>query len=265
MSPQKITHNSDKAFWHGYLDFYESFFSGRQFHNIAEFGIFHGESIRWLLARFPLANIYGADILSLQPNWPMDPRVHYFEIDQSSRDQIRSFLKQQQFDLIIEDGSHLPTHQINCFIEGMKNLSPGGIYIVEDVQTSRKDHQLWTSKNFLWKFRAKRNQKQFLSQQGIHKANVLNLLLGIDHYKRIGSDFGPSVIARLSENSLFSISEITQLILQIKEVHLYKRTHLPNRCYQCGSTDFDLSTLLCICGQPIFSDADSMSFLVIKN
>ena len=64
---------SDKFFWHGYIPFYESFFVGRVFHSIAEFGVYKGRSIRWLLARFPSAPIYGADILSIQTEWPVDP------------------------------------------------------------------------------------------------------------------------------------------------------------------------------------------------
>jgi hypothetical protein len=75
---------SDKIFWHGYIPFYESFFVGRDFHSIAEFGVYKGRSIRWLLARFPSATIYGADILPLQAEWPVDPRFHFKRLDQAS-------------------------------------------------------------------------------------------------------------------------------------------------------------------------------------
>jgi trans-aconitate methyltransferase len=265
MPPQYSTPISDKIFWHGYIDFYERFFSTRAFHQIAEFGIFKGDSIRWLLQRFPMAQISGADILPLQSEWPNDSRVRYTQLDQSSRRQIHDFLNGNSFDLIIEDGSHLPLHQINCLIEGMKALTPNGIYILEDIQTSKKNHPLWIQNNPSWQLRKVTRKRLFFESQGLDKGNALNLLLGIDHYIRLGNSFDHKAIAALAKNSLFSINEIKQLTEQIKEVHLYKRTHLPDYCCSCGSKDFSFSALQCICGQDIFSDCDSMSFVIIKN
>jgi hypothetical protein len=46
---------SDKLFWHGYIEFYERFFINRKIETIAEIGVFKGESIKWLLHRFPTA------------------------------------------------------------------------------------------------------------------------------------------------------------------------------------------------------------------
>ncbi len=48
---------SDKVYWHGYIPFYETFFAGREFTRIAEFGVYKGNSIRWLLERFPNSKI----------------------------------------------------------------------------------------------------------------------------------------------------------------------------------------------------------------
>jgi hypothetical protein len=83
---------SDKFYWHGYIPFYENFFSQRKFLNIAEFGVFKGNSIRWLLERFPESSIYGADILTLQREWPVDPRFHFSQLNQESRNEIHLFL-----------------------------------------------------------------------------------------------------------------------------------------------------------------------------
>lgn len=256
---------SDKTFWHGYIDFYERFFQDRNFQRIAEFGIFKGDSIRWLLNRFPQAKISGADILQRQSEWPSDPRVNYTQLDQSSRVEIRNFLDYGPFDLIIEDGSHLPIHQINCLVLGMKALTPNGIYILEDIQTSRRDHPLWTQNNPRWSFKKYTRKQQFIANEGINKGNALNLLLGIDHYKKIGGVFDKKSIQMLAEDSLFSSEEIISLTKDIKEIHLYKRTRLPDYCYECGSNHFIYSNLTCKCGKPIFSDADSMSFVIVKN
>ena len=45
---------SDKIFWHGYIPFYETFFTGRTFKCVAEFGVYKGRSICWLMGVFIL-------------------------------------------------------------------------------------------------------------------------------------------------------------------------------------------------------------------
>ena len=227
---------SDKVFWHGYLDFYENFFKGRSFPVIAEFGLFKGDSIRWLLHRFPEARIYGADILPPQSSWPIDDRVSYFRLDQENIPEIREFLSQNKFDLIIEDGSHIPKHQVQCLIEGMRVLNSGGIYILEDIHTSMRD------------------------QNG---SNALNILLAIDHYKRINKKIDSNISEKISKHSFFSPEQVLELANSIKKLSLYRRNHLPNRCYNCSSEEFDYASFQCICGVEVFG-VDSMSFVIEK-
>ena len=83
---------SDKIFWHGYIPFYETFFAGRTFLRIAKFGVYKGRSIRWLLEYFQDATVYGADILPIQAEWPVDARFHFTQLDRESREQIHQFL-----------------------------------------------------------------------------------------------------------------------------------------------------------------------------
>lgn len=228
--------DSDKFFWHGYIDFYEKFFQDRKFPVIAEFGLFKGDSIRWLLHRFPEAKIYGADILPTQPTWPRDERVSYFRLDQANVPEIREFLSQNRFDLIIEDGSHIPKHQVNCLIEGMRVLNSGGIYILEDIHTSLQDQS---------------------------KSNALNVLMAIDHYKRISQPIDYSVASRIANNSYFYPDEVVELANSIQRMSLFRRNHLPNKCFNCSSTEFDYATLRCLCGVGLYG-ADSMSFVLEK-
>jgi hypothetical protein len=266
LKPPSNQNLSDKIYWHGYIPFYEKFFSQRNFSNIAEFGVYKGNSIRWLLERFPQSSIYGADILPLKSEWPVDPRFRFTQLNQESREEIRSFLGQCEFDLIIEDGSHQPQHQINCLIEGLDALSPNGIYILEDIDTSRLDHYWWTSDIFKphwWKFKKMRQYKSI--KKKLLLGNALHALLGIDHCKRIGVDVNEVVASKLANNSLLTRAEILKLASQINSIHLYRRTNLPDYCSKCGSNMYDFSKLKCICGQPIFLDADSMAFVIIKN
>ena len=253
---------SDKIYWHGYIPFYEKFFFGRDFTNIAEFGVYKGNSIRWLLKRFPTSSIHGADILPLQSEWPVDPRFHFTQLNQESREEIRHFLNEFKFDLIIEDGSHQPKHQINCLIEGINALNPNGIYILEDIQTSLPHHAWWNPEIRWWKFKAKRLLK--LHREQILRGNAFHALLGLDHYKRIGINVDDDIASKLAKNSMLTKSEILDLASQIDSIHLYRRTHLPDFCHQCGSKNYEFSKLQCVCGQPVFSDTDSISFVIIK-
>jgi len=57
---------------------------------------------------------------------------------------------------------------------------------------------------------------------------------------------------------------ILKLALKNNSIHLYRRTPLSDYYSRRGSDIYDFSKLKCICGQPIFLDADSISFVIIK-
>lgn len=236
---------SDKIFWHNYINFYEAFFTGRSFKRIAEIGLLKGNSIRWLLERFPGALVYGADILPFQPEWPVDDRFKFSQFDQGNAEDLRKFLLQDDFDLIIEDGSHFPEHQVLCLVEGIKALKSGGMYVLEDIHTSHPNFE--------------KNNPEFA-----FKGNALTVLLAIDHYKRIGKGIDDEKANSISRNSIVSPSDVQMLSDNISSIALYKRTNLPDYCYNCGSADFDFSQLKCLCGVDVFSDADSMTFVIQK-
>ena len=58
--------------------------------------------------------------------------------DQSNTTFLSHFLERSggNFDVIIDDGSHLPSHQVISFEALWKSVVPGGQYIVEDIETS---------------------------------------------------------------------------------------------------------------------------------
>ncbi len=253
---------SDKFYWHGYIDFYESFFAQNEFKNIAEFGVYKGKSISWLLERFPSSQIYGADILPVQPDWPKDSRFKFTQLDQANVHEIREFLSQAPFDVIIEDGSHQPQHQINCLIEGLRALRPGGIYILEDIDTSLPSHHWWHKKIHWWKLKERRIYKE--QRRIISKGNALNALLAIHHYKRIDVQIDENVSALIAKNSLLSAKTIAEIANSVDSLSLYRRSRLPDRCHACGEIHFNYSKLECKCGEGLFREADSMSYVLIK-
>ncbi len=239
---------TDKDFWHGYIDFYETFFKNRDIKSIAEVGIFLGNSVRWLLKRFPGARVYGADILEKQQQWPDDPNFFFTQLDQGDRVSLSEFFRDKGLDLIIEDGSHRPEHQVLTLIEGIKALNPGGMYILEDIHTSHP--QYGGTKGF-----------RFSKKRG----NALSVLLAIDHYKRLGATIDSTKARLIANKSIVTEEEVILLDQNIASISLYRRTRLPKSCWKCRSSDYLYSVYKCRCGEPIFRDADSMSFVIEKS
>ena len=105
---------SDKQYWHRYIPLYvEELSKMKECGRILEFGVFKGDSIRWLQNSYPSAQIYACDILPIQPEWPVSELVKYFYVDQASPAMISSMFAMigDDLDLIIEDGSHMPEHR----------------------------------------------------------------------------------------------------------------------------------------------------------
>jgi hypothetical protein len=171
--------SSDKSFWHGYIDFYEPYLPQNILGNIVEFGVFNGHSIQWLMERYPHANIVGVDILPTQAEWPQAPQVRYVQLDQGSEKQIASFFAGIPAPaLIIEDGSHIPEHQSRCLKHGLKKLTPGGTYILEDIHTSHPEHILF-KREF-----GSRSIMERIGLKPIKPAQTsLSILLAVEHIR----------------------------------------------------------------------------------
>jgi hypothetical protein len=133
-------HGTDKVTHHGYHRFYPRFiehYRGVAGAAMLEIGIDQSKSLNTWLEYFPQAFIYGIDIsISKQGE-----RYSIFKADQSEIRDIQFVaehsIKHPLF-LIVDDGSHIPEHQVQCFdyLFGSKALMPGGTYIVEDIETS---------------------------------------------------------------------------------------------------------------------------------
>lgn len=251
MSDQDWT-NSDKYYWHQYIDTYrEAFRTLGPVGNILEYGVFKGDSIRWLATEFPDARIVGADILEPVPSWPRGDRIRYVQLDQGKREQVRRMLDTAgvRFDLIIEDGSHIPQHQALCLSESLPHLSSGGLYILEDIHTSHPDNTTY---------------KTHCSGYDAPPATCLHVLLAMQHIKATGGRITDSVAEQLASPGFFDITDVYALFRSIASIELYKRTRLPLRCYRCGGSSYDYANLRCGCGVPLYETADSMSFLIRK-
>lgn len=246
-----LIENTDKGFWHGYAEFYEQILVGRRFEAILEFGVFKGNSIRFWMEKYPNSRIVGADWLEVQPSWPCADRVEYVKVDQGDELQVSALFRgRRTFDLIIEDGSHIPQHQATCLAQGISHLTPGGIYILEDIHTSMPDHPLYKRHATRHPFSKK------------PKGTALSTLLAIQHLKRIGAPMTFAVMERLAQNSYLDTAAIGDIHSRAAEIRIFRRTWLPDACYKCGSAHYNYSALACECGEDLYRSPDSMTAVV---
>lgn len=140
---------SDKETYHEYSRFYSPFFEKLRNEpiSILEIGIDRGHSIVALHDFFQNANIYGIDINLPPLNAKAHTlnRVQLFKIDQTDKETLNKQFLNIEFDIIIDDGSHIPEHQILTFNHLFNNkLKQKGLYICEDLHTNLYSKQKYS-------------------------------------------------------------------------------------------------------------------------
>lgn len=124
-----------------YLNIYEKHFEKirNDVKVFVEIGILNASSLRMWKEYFPNAIIYGIDI---------DPRCSQFEEDRikiligdQNDDNFLNKVKLEinEIDILLDDGSHITTHQIKTFnyLHGL--IKKGGFYIIEDLRNSYEE------------------------------------------------------------------------------------------------------------------------------
>lgn len=122
---------------HAYGTTYQSLFGPMRFKRIKllEIGLLEGASLLAWRCFFPFATMIGIDI-DPKPHLAA-PRTRTYLADQGSADDLALLCQREgPFDIIVDDGSHLSHHQIFSFRHLFPSLKEGGIYVIEDVQTS---------------------------------------------------------------------------------------------------------------------------------
>ena len=110
---------------------------------ILEIGVFKGHSMLLWQEYFPNAEIYGIDIDFSNKNFGQNAidickehkRIHLEELDAYSVTNVE-YIKQQygtDFDIIIDDGSHHPAHQLFFILYYKELIKDNGYLIIEDV------------------------------------------------------------------------------------------------------------------------------------
>jgi hypothetical protein len=125
--------------WRHYFDIYHRHFAkfiGKEVH-VLEIGIYSGGSLGMWQSYFgPKCRMYGVDILDACKSHESES-VKVFIGDQSDRDFLRRIKAEVPvIDIVIDDGSHQPPHQIVSLEELLPHVRPGGVYLCEDVYRS---------------------------------------------------------------------------------------------------------------------------------
>ena len=149
-------HGSDKSTVHNYTKMYNFLFESKRetAQNVFEMGIGSidpsfaytmgangtvGASFRGHREYFPNAQIFGADIDKKTIdtfNELGEARIKTYYADQLDPTTVNAMFDQtgvSGFDIIIDDGLHCFEANHKLFLEGIKRLAPGGIYVIEDI------------------------------------------------------------------------------------------------------------------------------------
>lgn len=131
---------SDK--WEQYLPVYDREFArfiarGNPV-RLLEIGVQNGGSLEiWGSLLPPGSTIVGIDINPACASLHFDnPNIRVLILDASDLGALNVALGDAEFDIILDDGSHLCSHVVSTFKACFPRLAAGGIYIVEDLHTS---------------------------------------------------------------------------------------------------------------------------------
>lgn len=106
---------------------------------LMEVGTGRGGSLQvWKSYLGPKSMIYGVDYHG--DLFYEEDQIKHFLADQGNRASLEA-IPVKELDVLIDDGSHMNSHQINTFEVLFPRIKSGGLYIIEDVGCSyRKDY-----------------------------------------------------------------------------------------------------------------------------
>lgn len=132
-----IRAGTDKAYYHTFTRFYEPYFSPLREKplTILEIGICEGASLRMLQSYFPRAEIHAIDVNPTSVR-SYGERIHTYLCSQTDTSRLDRLFGALDFDIILDDGSHICSHQQRTLGHLFPRVRPGGLYICEDIHTS---------------------------------------------------------------------------------------------------------------------------------
>ncbi len=147
----KQGYETDKGSVHSYIEVYEEILAPYRNTalNILEIGIFKGNSLRMWQEYFT-GEVHGIDcdtepiggMANLKPMIDTGEYNIYIFNAESSEEAWEHF-GDRKFDVIIEDAGHNIEQQLQMYRVWREYLSPGGVYIIEDIQDIDRDGHLF--------------------------------------------------------------------------------------------------------------------------
>ena len=130
---------TDKATLHRFCDTYEHLLN-KYVSRVWEIGVLDGASLRMWAEYYPKATITGFDWKD-KSELELPKNAQVCMLDQGSLPQLVSLSRKESgIDIIVDDGSHTISHQIQTFETLFDCLKSGGQYIIEDLHTSTPIH-----------------------------------------------------------------------------------------------------------------------------
>lgn len=136
---------------HEYTKIYNKYFSilKNEKFKMLEIGYGQGSSIKMWLDYFPYIDLYCIDIIKTLSkdkkieNHIKNKRFKFINADQTSIKQMRKIfeINNNNFKIIIDDGSHKAEDEIYTFDYLFPHLEKGGLYIIEDLNCNRSHNQ----------------------------------------------------------------------------------------------------------------------------
>lgn len=132
-----------------YLDAYTQYLEPirEKVRTVLELGIARGASLKMWRDYFPNAHVWGIDV---DPGANLDygSRVHPVIGSQDDPAVVAQVAPGEEFDLVVDDGSHLVDHLVASFRLIWPRVRSGGFYVMEDL-TGSWNHDLNSIRN-LW-------------------------------------------------------------------------------------------------------------------
>jgi hypothetical protein len=139
-----IASGSDKYEKHHYERYYEPWlapYRNKAGVKLLEIGAQDGKSLKlWsdylTKPQMIMGLAYGDQSGGVEERLAGLPAVSVFRGDQSKPKTMEYLQNKGPWDIIIDDGSHFPAHMVYSFFSLWKSIKPGGIFIIEDLETN---------------------------------------------------------------------------------------------------------------------------------
>ncbi|MDR1855436.1 MAG: tetratricopeptide repeat protein [Azoarcus sp.] len=104
---------------------------------LLEIGVQNGGSLEiWKKYLPPGSEIHGMDINLACLTLKFSDGIQFHLGSATDLEFVNAIFRDTRFDVVLDDGSHMQGDIVSTFLNLFKKLKPGGVYIVEDLQTS---------------------------------------------------------------------------------------------------------------------------------